>query len=122
MKRAFLLLPLAVALPFATQAQTLQEAMRSALEVHPEIRAGVNARLAAEEELRAAKGGYMPRVDLVGGYGREGTDNPSGRASGDHGTHEAGTPLLGRLDEIFGRLRLQLPGMHEHARDTRQGR
>ena len=85
MKRAFLLLPLAVALPFATQAQTLQEAMRSALEVHPEIRAGVNARLAAEEELRAAKGGYMPRVDLVGGYGREGTDNPSGRASGDHG-------------------------------------
>ena len=58
--------------------------MRSALEVHPEIRAGVSARLAAEEELKAAKGGYMPRVDLVGGYGREGTDNPSGRASGDH--------------------------------------
>lgn len=84
MKRAFLLLPLAVALPFATQAQTLQEAMRMAVEAHPEIRAGVNARLAAEEELRAAKGGYMPRVDLVGGYGREGTDNPSGRASGDH--------------------------------------
>lgn len=84
MKRAFLLLPLAVTLPFATQAQTLQEAMRTAVEAHPEIRAGVNARLAAEEELRAAKGGYMPRVDLVGGYGREGTDNPSGRASGDH--------------------------------------
>lgn len=85
MKRALLLLPLAVALPFAAQAQSLQEAMRSALEVHPEIRAGVSARLAAEEELRAAKGGYMPRVDLVGGYGREGTDNPSGRADGDHG-------------------------------------
>ena len=84
MKRAFLLLPLAAALPFATHAQSLQEAMRSALEVHPEIRAGVSARLAAEEELKAAKGGYMPRVDLVGGYGREGTDNPSGRASGDH--------------------------------------
>lgn len=84
MKRALFMLPLAVALPFATQAQTLQEAMRSALEVHPEIRAGVSARLAAEEELRAAKGGYMPRVDLVGGYGREGTDNPSGRADGDH--------------------------------------
>lgn len=84
MKRAFLLLPLAVTLPFTTQAQTLQEAMRTAVEAHPEIRAGVNARLAAEEELRAAKGGYMPRVDLVGGYGREGTDNPSGRASGDH--------------------------------------
>lgn len=84
MKRAFLLLPLVAALPFTAYAQSLQEAMRSALEVHPEIRAGVSARLAAEEELRAAKGGYLPRVDLLGGYGREGTDNPSSRADGDH--------------------------------------
>jgi len=83
MKRAFLFLPLAVALPFTAHAQSLQEAMRSALEMHPEISSGVNARLAAEEELKAAKGGYLPRVDLVGGYGREGTDNPSGRADGD---------------------------------------
>ncbi|WP_421682629.1 TolC family outer membrane protein [Stutzerimonas urumqiensis] len=84
MKRAFLLLPLAAALPFAAHAQSLQEAMRSALESHPEIHAGVHARLAAEAELSAAKGGYLPRIDAVGGYGREGTDNPSGRADGEH--------------------------------------
>lgn len=70
------------ALPFAlvatfTQAQTLPEAMQKALEMHPEIQAGVNARIAADYQLRAAKGGYLPQVDLTGGYGRQGTDSPS---------------------------------------------
>lgn len=59
------------------QAQTLPEAMQTALEVHPEIQAGVNARTAADYQLRAAKGGYLPKVDLTAGYGREGTDSPS---------------------------------------------
>ena len=72
------------ALPFTfittvVQAQTLPEAMQKALEVHPEIQAGVNARTAADYQLRAAKGGYLPRVDVTAGYGREGTDSPSTR-------------------------------------------
>jgi adhesin transport system outer membrane protein len=72
------------ALPFAlvasfVQAQSLPEAMQQALDVHPEIQAGVNSRLSADYQLKAAKGGYLPRVDLLGGYGREGTDSPSTR-------------------------------------------
>jgi adhesin transport system outer membrane protein len=73
------------ALPFVlaagfVQAQTLPEAMQQALDVHPEIQAGVNSRLSADYQLKAAKGGYLPRVDLLGGYGREGVDSPNSRA------------------------------------------
>lgn len=78
------------ALPFAltasfVQAQSLPEAMQKALDVHPEVQAGVNSRIAADYNLRAAKGGYLPRVDVLAGYGREGSDTPSSRAStNDH--------------------------------------
>ena len=75
----FKALPFALAASFV-QAQTLPEAMQKALDVHPEIQAGVNSRLAADYQLKAAKGGYLPRVDMLAGYGREGTDNPSTRA------------------------------------------
>ena len=74
----FTALPFALAASFV-QAQTLPEAMQKALEVHPEIQAGVNARTAADYQLRAAQGGYLPRVDVTAGYGREGTDSPSTR-------------------------------------------
>lgn len=72
----FTALPFVLATSFV-QAQSLPEAMQKALEVHPEIQAGVNSRIAADYQLRAAKGGYLPRVDVLAGYGREGTDSPS---------------------------------------------
>lgn len=72
----FTVLPFALSISFV-QAQTLPEAMQKALEVHPEVQAGVNARVAADYQLRAAKGGYLPKVDITAGYGREGTDSPS---------------------------------------------
>src|SRR5690606_42043342 len=43
-----------------------------------------NSRLSADKQLRAAKGGYLPSVDLLGGYGREGSDNTTTRGAGDH--------------------------------------
>lgn len=76
-------IPFVLAASFV-QAQTLPQAMQQALDVHPEIQAGVNARIAADYQLRAAKGGYLPRVDLNAGYGREGTDSSSTRARGGH--------------------------------------
>lgn len=76
--------PLIFTLSISAQAQTLDEAIRNALDNHPEIQAGVNARLSVDEQMRAAQGGYLPRVDLLAGYGREGTDNPAVRAAGDH--------------------------------------
>ena len=77
----FKALPFALAASFV-QAQSLPEAMQQALDVHPEIQAGVNSRLAADYQLKAAKGGYLPKVDLLGGYGREGTDSVTTRANG----------------------------------------
>ncbi|WP_166358432.1 TolC family outer membrane protein [Pseudomonas akapageensis] len=76
----FKALPFVLAASFV-QAQTLPEAMQQAMDVHPEIQAGVNSRLAADGQLRAAKGGYLPKVDVLAGYGREGTDdqNTGGR-------------------------------------------
>ncbi|MDM8350411.1 TolC family outer membrane protein [Pseudomonas sp. sp1636] len=73
------LLPLALAVSLSAHGQTLNEAMQSALEVHPEIQAGINARLSVEEQMKAAQGGYLPQVDLLAGYGREGSDTPGTR-------------------------------------------
>lgn len=66
------------------QAMTLTEAIQSTLQYHPEISQSVNSRLTADEELKFARGGYLPTVDLLLGYGRENTDSPSTRALGDH--------------------------------------
>ena len=82
--RFLALLPLALAISLSANGQTLNEAMQSALEVHPEIQAGINARLSVEEQMKAAKGGYLPQVDLLAGYGREGTDSPGTRAVEGH--------------------------------------
>lgn len=76
-------LPFVLAASFV-QAQTLPQAMQQALDVHPEIQAGVNSRLAADYQLKAAKGGYLPRVDLAAGYGREGTDSVTTRSGGNN--------------------------------------
>lgn len=78
--------PFALTCVLPAHADTLSQAMQKAIDYHPEIQAGVNSRLAADRQLRAAQGGYLPRVDLLGGYGREGSDNPTTRADGN-GNH-----------------------------------
>jgi outer membrane protein, adhesin transport system len=77
--RFLLVLPLAFAVSLAAQGQTLNEAMQAALQAHPEIQAGIHARMSVEEQMKAAKGGYLPQVDLLAGYGREYTDSPGTR-------------------------------------------
>jgi adhesin transport system outer membrane protein len=56
------------------------------LDNHPEVHAGANNRLSSDEDVKIAKGGYLPTVDLLVGYGREYTDNPTTRSAGDHNT------------------------------------
>ena len=63
---------------------TLSEAIQSTIDNHPELHASMNDRLSADEDVKVAKGGYLPTVDLLAGYGREQTDSPSTRALGDH--------------------------------------
>ncbi|AYC33938.1 channel protein TolC [Pseudomonas cavernae] len=82
--RFFAVLPLALAISLPVHSQTLGEAMQQALDVHPEVQAGVNSRLSADYQLKAAKGGYLPNVDLLGGIGREGADNPTTRGADNH--------------------------------------
>lgn len=96
--RFLALVPLALAVSLAAHGQTLNEAMQSALEVHPEIQAGINARLSVEEQMKVAKGGYLPQIDLLAGYGREGTDSPGTRGN----THNTETLTRGESS-----LRLQ---------------
>ncbi|MGQ7958467.1 TolC family outer membrane protein [Pseudomonas sp. SP16.1] len=94
-------LPLVLAVSLSAHGQTLSEAMQSALDVHPEIRAGANARLSVEEQMKAARGGYLPQVDLLAGYGREGTDSPSTRGtSHDSETLTRGESTL-RLQQML---------------------
>ncbi|GAC1033512.1 type I protein secretion system protein AggA [Pseudomonas sp. No.21] len=76
--------PFALAASLPVHAQTLSEAMQRALDVHPEVQAGINSRMSADYQLKAAKGGYLPKVDLLAGYGREGSDNTTTRGQGDH--------------------------------------
>lgn len=83
--RCLSVLSLTLAVSLSVHGQTLSEAMQAALEAHPEIQAGANARLSVEEQMNAAKGGYLPQVDLLAGYGREGTDSPSTRGASGHG-------------------------------------
>jgi adhesin transport system outer membrane protein len=62
------------------QAMSLTQAVQSTIEYHPEVHANSNSRLAAGEDVKIARGGYLPTVDLIAGYGREGTDSPTTRA------------------------------------------
>lgn len=48
--------PFALSFVLPAHADSLNQAMQKALEYHPEIQAGVNSRLAADKQLRAAKG------------------------------------------------------------------
>ncbi|MND73634.1 Outer membrane efflux protein BepC precursor [compost metagenome] len=61
------------------QAMSLSQAIQSTLDYHPEIRANVNSRLSADEEVKVARGGYYPAVDMFAGYGREKSDNTNTR-------------------------------------------
>ena len=67
-----------------TSATTLEQAIKNTLNSHPQISASVNSRYSADQDLKAAKGGYLPTLDLSAGTGWEQTDNATTRASGDH--------------------------------------
>ncbi|MCY1275274.1 Outer membrane efflux protein BepC [compost metagenome] len=68
----------------STQAMTLAEAIQNTVNNHPEVSASRNSRLSADEDVKYARGGYLPSVDALAGYGRERSDNPDTRAQGNH--------------------------------------
>jgi adhesin transport system outer membrane protein len=64
-------------------ATSLEEAIRITLETNPEIGAAADNRQAVREELRQARGLYLPQVDLSAGVGPEWTSDQTTRLAGD---------------------------------------
>ncbi len=64
------------------QAEPLKEVVENVIKTNPDVLAATNHRRSIDEELKVAKGGYFPKIDLTLGYGREKTDNPTTRTAG----------------------------------------
>ena len=60
-------------------AQSLSEAVDQTIRTNPDILIDVNRRLANEQNVRQARGGYLPKVDLALGVGGEWSENISTR-------------------------------------------
>ena len=59
----------------AGRAETLTEAVRQTLRTNPDVQIEAQRRLAADNVERQAAGGYLPRIDVSLGAGREGRNN-----------------------------------------------
>lgn len=61
----------AILLPLSAQSQTLEQAVAHTLDTNPDLRVAFNRFKAREEQVNQAIAGYMPTVDITGGYGYE---------------------------------------------------
>jgi len=95
MSKYRLLLPVLLSFSLSVaSAETLQEVVDYTVHNSPDVRASAADRRAVEEEVRQARAGYFPRIDLDAGYGYERTASPGTRARGDGS--------VGRTREEFG--------------------
>lgn len=74
MKRFLISLILIVSATSAN-ADDLQNTVKAALATHPEVNAAVNSRYSADQDLRAAKGGYLPSLTLNAEAGKKGLND-----------------------------------------------
>lgn len=68
-----------ILLPLSAQSQTLEQAVAHTLDTNPDLRVAFNRFKAREEQVNQAIAGYMPTIDVTGGYGYEQTDSVSTR-------------------------------------------
>lgn len=68
-----------ILLPLSAQSQTLEQAVAHTLDTNPDLRVAFNRFKAREEQVNQAIAGYMPTIDINGGYGYEQTDGVSTR-------------------------------------------
>lgn len=66
----------------SVNAEDLHNTVKEALANHPEVNAAINSRYSSEQELRAAKGGYLPSLNLNAEAGRKNIDDATTRAAG----------------------------------------
>lgn len=87
----------------SVSAQTLNEAVEKTIKTNPDILIDVNRRLANDETVGEARGGYFPKVDLNLGYGREYSANITTRPGSRTLTRgEAGLTLTQMLYDGLG--------------------
>jgi len=60
-------------------AQSLESAVATALDTHPQVKQAFARFKSKEEEVNAASAGYLPTIDLTAGYGYEYVDSPGQR-------------------------------------------
>ena len=65
-------------------AATLQEVVSITIKTNPDVLAASNERNAVSEEVKQARAGYFPTLDLAVGTGWESSDNPTTRARKGH--------------------------------------
>lgn len=73
---------LGLCLTTSLQAEPLKVVIENVIKTNPDILATTNHRRSIDEEIKVAKGGYFPKVDLTLGYGREKTNSPFTRSAG----------------------------------------
>ncbi|MDD1783927.1 TolC family outer membrane protein [Enterovibrio sp. ZSDZ35] len=69
----------ATMLPASAVAQSLEQAVATALDTNPQIRQAFNRFKASEEQVNQASAGYYPTINFDAGIGREWTESPSTR-------------------------------------------
>ena len=63
-------------------AQSLQDSVSMAIKTNPDVLVETNQRLANDEAVKGARGGFFPKVDLLAGTGNEWSDNTTTRIAG----------------------------------------
>ena len=82
-------------------AETLQEVVDYTVHNSPDVRATAADRRAVEQEIRQARAGYFPRIDLDAGYGFEHKDSPGTRARGLGSVRQSREELGLALDQMI---------------------
>jgi len=67
----------------AVNAQSVEEAVAMTLSSHPDIRIAFTKFKVREEQVQQAEAGYLPSINMTGGYGYEYTNSPGTRGNGD---------------------------------------
>ncbi len=89
------------------QADTLIEVIRQTLETNPDVLVTAHQRLAVDQEHRQAVAGYLPSLELNGGYGRETSDNITTRSR-----YEGGDVSLNREELGLTLSQMLFDGFH----------
>ncbi|CAG2156094.1 Outer membrane efflux protein BepC [Cupriavidus yeoncheonensis] len=102
---ARVLLWAAVLLPAVAGAQALPQAVEQAVQTNPEVLAAGSRRLAADEALKQARAGYLPRVDVSAATGRVRLDSHNtrlmGLADSSYASNAAGATITQMLFDGF---------------------